>query len=210
MAHDGAVPLDPRDVPVRLEHVSFAYPGREGHVLDDVSLVLAPGERVALVGPSGAGKSTIARLLLGFDAPGGGRLLVGGSDLDELDVDAWRRRIAWVPQRPHLAAGTIADAIRLGAPGSSIAEVADAARLAGAEPFIASLPDGYATRVGDGGAGLSAGQVRRIALARALLRDTSLLILDEPTTNLDEESAASGRRRPRAPPARSDDAADHA
>jgi ATP-binding cassette subfamily C protein CydD len=94
-----------------------------------------------------------------------------------------------VPQRPHLAAGTIADAIRLGSPAAAIADVADAARRAGAEAFIAALPDGYATRVGDGGGGLSAGQIRRIALARALLRDASLLILDEPTTNLDDESA---------------------
>jgi ATP-binding cassette subfamily C protein CydD len=182
-------PLDPRDVPVRLERVSFAYPGRAGPVLDEVSLVLAPGERVALVGPSGAGKSTIARLLLGFDPPGGGRLLAGADDLADLDADAWRRRIGWVPQRPHLPAGTIADAIRLGAPAAPIAEIADAARRAGAETFIAALPDGYATRIGDGGTGISAGQARRIALARALLRDASLLILDEPTTSLDAESA---------------------
>jgi thiol reductant ABC exporter CydD subunit len=182
-------PLDPRDVPVRFERVSFAYPGRAGGVLDEVSLVLAPGERVALVGPSGAGKSTIARLLLGFDSPGGGRLLVGGADLADLDADAWRRQLGWVPQRPHLPAGTIADAIRLGAPEAPIADVADAARRAGAEAFIAALPDGYSTRVGDGGTGVSAGQARRIALARALLRDAPLLILDEPTTSLDAESA---------------------
>jgi thiol reductant ABC exporter CydD subunit len=196
-------PLDPRDVPVRLERVSFAYPGRDAGVLDDASLVLAPGERVALVGPSGAGKSTIARLLLRFDRPGGGRLLVGGTDLDDVDSDIWRRCIAWVPQRPHLPAATIGDVIRLGAPGADIAEVADAARRAGAEAFIAALPGGYATRVGDAGAGLSAGQIRRIALARALLRDASLLILDEPTTNLDDESAelvaAALERLPRTP-----------
>ena len=184
-----ALPLDPRDVPVRLERVSFSYPGRAGEVLADASLTLAPGERVAVVGQSGAGKSTIARLLLSFDRPGEGRVLVGGTDLAELDAGAWRRHLAWVPQRPHLAAGTIADAIRLGSPSASIADVADAARRAGAEAFIAALPDGYATRVGDAGAGLSAGQIRRIALARALLRDASLLILDEPTTNLDDESA---------------------
>jgi len=181
--------LDPRDVPVRFDHVHFAYPGREGLVLDDVSLALAPGERVALLGPSGAGKSTIARLLLRFDDPGRGRVLLGGTDIADVDADAWRLNVAWMPQRPHLAAGTIADAIRLGAPEEPIAEVADAARRAGAEGFIAALPDAYETRVGDGGAGLSAGQVRRIALARALLREAPLLILDEPTTSLDEESA---------------------
>ena len=183
-------PLDPRDVPVRLEHVSFAYPGREGDVLRDASLALGCGERVALVGPSGAGKSTIARLLLRFDRPDGGRLLVGGIDLDDVDSDVWRRHLAWVPQRPHLSGATIGEAIRLGAPGAAISEVADAARRAGAEAFIAALPDGYATPLGEGGMGLSAGQIRRVALARALLRDASLLILDEPTTNLDAESAA--------------------
>jgi ABC-type multidrug transport system fused ATPase/permease subunit len=152
--------------------------------------VVGCGERVALVGPSGAGKSTIARLLLRFDRPAGGRLLVGGIDLDDVESDAWRRHLAWVPQRPHLSGATIGDAIRLGAPGAAISEVADAARRAGAEAFIAALPDGYATPLGEGGLGLSAGQIRRVALARALLRDASLLILDEPTTNLDAESAA--------------------
>ncbi len=181
--------LDPRDVPVRVEGVTFAYAERDAPVLEDATLALAPGERVALVGPSGAGKSTVARLLLRFDHPDRGRVLVGATDLADVDGDAWRRRVAWVPQRPHLAAGTIADAIRLGAPAATIAEVADAARQAGAEEFVAALPDGYATRVGDGAANLSAGQIRRIALARALLRDASLLILDEPTTNLDAESA---------------------
>ena len=189
-ARDLVEPLDPRDVPVRLEHVSFAYPGRQGDVLRDLSLVLASGERVALVGPSGAGKSTIARLLLRFDRPDDGRLLVGAIDLDAVDGDAWRRHLAWVPQRPHLSGATIGEAIRLGAPGAAISDVADAARRAGAEAFIAALPDGYATPLGEGGIGLSAGQIRRLALARALLRDASLLILDEPTTNLDAESAA--------------------
>ena len=184
------VPLDARDVPIRLDHVSFSYPGREGVVLDDVSLSLAPGERVALVGPSGAGKSTLARLLLRFDEPGAGKLLLGGTDLSGGDADAWRLGVSWVPQRPHLLAGTIAEAIRLGTPDATSAEIADAARRAGAESFIVALPDAYETRVGDGGAGLSAGQLRRIALARALIRDASLVILDEPTTSLDDESAA--------------------
>ncbi len=182
-------PLGPLDAPVRLDRVSFAYSGREGLVLDDVSLTLAPGERVALVGPSGAGKSTIARLLLRFDRPGAGRLLVGATDLEQVDADSWRQHISWVPQRPQLPAGSIADAIRLGKRDASIAEVADAARAAGAEEFVAALPDGYATQVGDGAAGLSAGEIRRIAIARALLRDSSLLVLDEPTTSLDGESA---------------------
>jgi ABC-type transport system involved in cytochrome bd biosynthesis fused ATPase/permease subunit len=182
----GAAPLDARDVPIRLDRVSFAYPTRDGLVLDDLTLSLAPGERVALVGPSGAGKSTIVRLLLGFDRPSSGRVLVGATDLD---LDLWRTRLAWLPQRPHLASSTVGGAICLGRPGASSREIADAARRAGAEEFIAVLPDGYDTRVGEGGISLSAGQIRRVALARALLRDAALLILDEPTTSLDEESA---------------------
>ena len=146
---------------------------------------------------------------LRFDDPDGGRLLVGGGDLSAVDADAWRRFVAWVPQRPHLVAATIGEAIRLGDPGAPFAAVADAARRAGAEGFVAALPDAYDTRVGDGGAGLSAGQLRRIALARALLRDASLLVLDEPTTSLD---AGERRRRGRcaaAAAAESDDAPDH-
>jgi thiol reductant ABC exporter CydD subunit len=182
-------PLDARDVPIRLDRVSFAYPARDGLALDDVTLSLAPGERVALVGPSGAGKSTIVRLLLGFDRPDAGRILVGATDLADLDLEIWRTRVAWVPQRPHLASSTVGAAIGLGRPDASPVEIADAARRAGAEGFIASLPDGYDTRVGDGGISLSVGQIRRVALARALLRDAALLILDEPTTSLDLESA---------------------
>jgi thiol reductant ABC exporter CydD subunit len=183
-------PLDPRDVPVRLRGVSFTYPGRDAEALADVNLALSPGERVALVGPSGSGKSTLIRLLLRFDRPGRGRVLAGGIDLDDVDPDAWRRLVAWLPQRPQLGAGSIADAIALGDPAASRRRVVEAARRAGAHAFVADLPEGYNTRVGDGGAGLSAGQVRRVALARALHRDAALLLLDEPTTNLDPASAA--------------------
>jgi ATP-binding cassette, subfamily C, bacterial CydD len=182
-------PLDPRDVPVRLRSVSFTYPGRDAEALADVNLALSPGERVAVVGPSGSGKSTLIRLLLRFDRPGRGRILVGGIDLDDVDPDPWRQLVAWLPQRPQLGAGTIADAIGLGDPAASRRRVVEAARRAGAHTFVAELPEGYNTRVGDGGAGLSAGQVRRIAMARALLRDAALLLLDEPTTNLDAASA---------------------
>ena len=185
----GAVaPPDPRLAPVRLDGVSFAYPG-SSTVLDQVDLELAPGETVALVGPSGSGKSTLASLLLRLAEPTAGRITVGGVELASCDPAAWRRQLAWVPQRPTLFRGTVADNIRLGNPGASAGRVEGAALLAGAAAFVHDLPDGFETVVGDGGRALSAGQLQRLALARAFLRDASLVILDEPTANLDRGSA---------------------
>ncbi|WP_168221161.1 thiol reductant ABC exporter subunit CydD [Actinomadura sp. WMMA1423] len=193
-------PLPPagtrRDVPapdratLRLDGVTVAYPGRDAPALDDFSLTVHPGETVALVGPSGAGKSTVLAVLLGFVRPDSGRVLVDWDDLADLSPDAWRERIAWVPQRPHLFAGSVAANIRLGRPDASDAEVREAARAAGALEFVEALPSGFETPLGDRGAGLSAGQRQRIALARAFLRDAPLLLLDEPTSNLDSESEA--------------------
>jgi thiol reductant ABC exporter CydD subunit len=184
-----AAPLSPRNLPMRLERVSFSYPARPGPVLDGVSLELAPGETVALVGPSGAGKSTIAALLLRLLEPTSGRVTVGSLDLASCDSRAWRTQVAWVPQRPTLFRGTVADNIRLGDPDARDERIRAAAALAGADAFIRELPFGYETVVGDGGRPLSAGEVQRIALARAFLRDAPLVILDEPTANLDPESA---------------------
>ena len=185
----GAVaPPDPCLAPVRLDGVSFAYPGSSA-VLDQVDLELAPGETVALVGPSGSGKSTLASLLLRLAEPTAGRITVGGVELASCDPAAWRRQLAWVPQRPTLFRGTVADNIRLGNPGASAGRVEGAALLAGAAAFVHDLPDGFETVVGDGGRALSAGQLQRLALARAFLRDASLVILDEPTANLDRGSA---------------------
>ena len=175
---------------IRLEGVSFRYPGRPSLVLDDVGLELAPGELVALVGPSGAGKSTIASLILRFVQPTEGRLVADGTAVAECDLEAWRRQIAWVPQRPALLRATVADNVRLADPAAAEERVRRAAALAGADGFVRRLPDGYETVVGDGGRPLSAGQVQRIALARAFLRDAPLVVLDEPTANLDPESAA--------------------
>jgi thiol reductant ABC exporter CydD subunit len=177
----------PALAPVRLERVSFSYPTRPARVLDELDLEVAPGETVALVGESGAGKSTVAALIQGFLAPTGGRVTVGGVDLSECDVAAWRRLVAWVPQRPALLRGTVADNIRLGAPASDAA-VRSAASLAGADAFVTALPRGYATLVGDGGRALSPGERRRIGLARAFLRDAPLAVLDEPTADLDPAS----------------------
>jgi thiol reductant ABC exporter CydD subunit len=184
-----AVPPSPRSVPVRFEGVSFAYPARNAVVLESIDLELEPGETVALVGPSGSGKSTVAALLLGFAEPAEGRILVGGVDLAVCDTPAWRAQVAWVPQRPTLFRGTVAANIRLGDPSADDERMRIAAELAGADAFVRALPAGYGTVVGDGGRPLSAGQLQRIALARAFLRDAPLVILDEPTANLDDRTA---------------------
>jgi thiol reductant ABC exporter CydD subunit len=185
-----ARPPSPRDVPVRLDGVSYAYPARAGDVLRHVDLELTPGETVALVGPSGSGKSTIASLLLRLADPTAGRVLAGDLDLASCDAGAWRAQIAWVPQRPTLFRATVRDNIGLGDPTADDERVLAAATLAGAAGFIADLPEGFETVVGDGGRTLSAGERRRIGLARAFLRDAPLVILDEPTADLDEGSAA--------------------
>jgi ATP-binding cassette subfamily C protein CydD len=181
-------PLSPAIFPVRFEGVSFSYPARPEFVLHEFDLELAPGETVALVGESGAGKSTAAALLLGLIEPAGGRVSVGGVDLAACHMAAWHRLVAWVPQRPALLRATVADNIRLGAPSASDEEVREAAALAGADRFVRALPAGYDTTVGDGGRPLSPGERRRIALARAFLRDSPLVILDEPTADLDPVS----------------------
>jgi thiol reductant ABC exporter CydD subunit len=184
-----AIPPSPADVPVRLEGVSFAYPGREGPVLDGVNLELEPGETLALVGPSGAGKSTLASVMLRLAEPLHGRIRAGSVDLAECSAEAWRAQIAWLPQRPTLFRDTVAENIRLADPDAGMDRVRAAAELAVADAFIADLPQGYETVVGEGGRPLSAGQLQRIALARAFLREAPLLILDEPTANLDPPSA---------------------
>jgi ATP-binding cassette, subfamily C, bacterial CydD len=183
-------PPSPARHPIRFEQVSFTYPARETLVLHQLDLELAPGEAVALVGESGAGKSTVAALLLGLLEPTDGRITVGGVDLQRTRIETWRRSIAWVPQQPMLLRGTVEENIRLGDAGASGERVIDAAARAGAHDFIAALPDGYATRVGDGERSLSPGERRRIGLARSFLRDAPLVILDEPTADLDPDSVA--------------------
>jgi ATP-binding cassette, subfamily C, bacterial CydD len=174
---------------IRLERVSFSYPGRGRPALDEVELQLCPGETVALMGPSGAGKSTIASLLLLLAEPDEGSVLADGLEVSAFDPETWRRQLAWLPQRPSLLRGTVADNIRLGGQSAGLARVRSAAALAGADSFIEALPEGYETVVGDGGRPLSAGQARRLGLARAFLRNAPLVILDEPTAHLDPESA---------------------
>ncbi|MFD5200018.1 thiol reductant ABC exporter subunit CydD [Streptomyces sp. NPDC058375] len=182
------------DVPdtLRLElaDVTVRHEGRPEPSLDAASLTVEPGETVALVGPSGVGKSTLLNVILGFARPDEGRVRVGGRDLAALDPDRWRSRIAWVPQRPHLFAGTVAENVRLARPDADDEAIVGALRDAGAYDFVAALPDGMLTPLGEDGAGLSAGQRQRLALARAFLADRPLLLLDEPTASLDGESEA--------------------
>ncbi|MEU7980341.1 thiol reductant ABC exporter subunit CydD [Micromonospora sp. NPDC049081] len=156
--------------------------------LRDVTLTIRPGERIAVVGPSGAGKSTLLGLLLGFVTPTAGRITVAGVDLADVDPDDWRRQIAWVPQRAHLFAATLADNIRLGAPDTPDATLARAVTDAALDDVVTALPDGLGTLLGERGHGLSSGQRQRVALARAFLRDAPLVLLDEPTARLDTAS----------------------
>ncbi|MEW2559108.1 thiol reductant ABC exporter subunit CydD [Streptomyces griseorubiginosus] len=172
------------------ERVTVRYPGRSGDAVTDVSFEVAPGETVALVGPSGAGKSTLLNVLLGFVRPAEGRVRIGGADLAEVDLAEWRSRIAWVPQRPQLFAGTIAENVRLARPDADDTAVRQALADAGAREFVDALPLGADTVLGEDGAGLSAGQRQRLALARAFLADRPVLLLDEPTAALDGATEA--------------------
>lgn len=188
---DGGTGAVPQSVRLELDGVTVRHAGRAEPSLDAATLTVEPGETVALVGPSGVGKSTLLDVVLGFAVPEeGGSVRVGGADLATLDLEEWRARIAWVPQRPHLFAGTVAENVRLARPDASDEAVRDALRDAGADGFVAGLPQGLDTLLGEDGAGLSAGQRQRLALARAFLADRPLLLLDEPTAALDGETEA--------------------
>ena len=183
------MPRHDRGLTLSLEAVSLTWPdGRTG--LAGLDLTIAAGERVAVVGPSGAGKSTLLQLLLGFVRPDAGTIQADGQPLDRLDPADWRRHLAWVPQRPHLFTGTLADNLRLAHPEAGEDELYQALERAHCMEFVKRLPQGLETPVGDGGHPLSGGQRQRLALARAFLRPARLVLLDEPTAHLDLESEA--------------------
>ena len=175
-----------RSADLTIDGLCVTYPGRSEPALADVSLTVTAGETLALVGPSGCGKSTLLSVLCsGCSAPERGSIRVGDVELVELDPDAWRAQLAWVPQRPHLFHASIADNVRIGRREASADEVWAAIDDAGLADVVANLPEGVDTILGDRGAGLSAGERQRLALARAFLRDAPLLLLDEPTASLD-------------------------
>ncbi len=174
---------------VAFERVTFAYPARPTHsALHDFSLVVQPGETVALVGPSGAGKTTVFQLLYRFYDPQQGVVRIDGVALPAADPAAFRRRLALVPQEPFIFTGTVEQNIAFGRPDAGGAEIRAAAEAAAARDFIEALPQGFATSLGEKGVQLSGGQRQRIALARAILRDPAILLLDEATSALDAES----------------------
>lgn len=191
VTHTGrVVPRFAEGPAVAIEAVSYRYPERESPAVRDVTLRLAPGETVAVVGRSGAGKSTLASLLLRHLDPDTGQITVDGVDLRDLTRDALRRTVTVVAQETYLFHGTVAENLRLARPDATDADLRAAARAAGAHDFITALPDGYATAVGERGTTFSGGQRQRLAIARALLADAPVLVLDEATSHLDRRQEA--------------------
>src|SRR3954468_9623180 len=183
-----ARPLGRASGAVSFDHVSFRYPGQPHDALSDVTFAVAPGETVALVGPSGAGKSTVAKLLLRFYDPGAGEVRLDGRDLRDIRLEELRDNVTVLLQETLVFHGTVRENIAYGKPAATADEIVAAARAADAHEFIEALPDAYETVIGQKGRKLSGGQRQRIAIARAMIRDAPVLLLDEPTTGLDAES----------------------
>lgn len=170
---------------VRFEHVSFRYPERTTDSLNDLSLILRKGTLTVVTGPSGSGKSSLIKLLLRFQSPQSGRILIDGAELDSIDLAAWRSRVSFAPQQPVLLKGSLLENIRLARPDAEMADIQTAVRWAGISDLIERLPLGFDTQVGEGGGGLSGGQRQRISLARAFLKKAPVLIMDEPSSHQD-------------------------
>jgi ATP-binding cassette subfamily C protein CydD len=183
----GFLPAPSGPPAILFEGVSFRYGGVRGGVTA-VDLELPAGSITALAGESGAGKTTLARLLVGLARPESGRILVNGHDLTTLAPDSWRSRLAWVPQTPYFTSGTVRENLLLGRPDADENLINTALAAAAADQFISRLPLGLDTLLGDRGAGLSGGELRRLALARAYVCQATLIVLDEPTAGLDAES----------------------
>jgi thiol reductant ABC exporter CydD subunit len=180
-----------RDVPypgssvLAVRELTVRYKGRNRPALAGLSFEVNPGEVLAVTGPSGCGKSTLLAVLLGLLEPASGEVRIGEVDVSEFDPSAWRSRVAWVPQRPHLFSASVADNVRLGRSDATDAEIVEALAAAGLDQVVQGLPQGINTLLGERGAGLSAGERQRVALARAFVRNAPLLLLDEPTAGLD-------------------------
>jgi ABC-type multidrug transport system fused ATPase/permease subunit len=186
---EGAFTLTLPQGHVEFDSVRFSYPGNEREALSDVSFEVGPGEVLALVGPSGSGKSTIAKLLLRFYDPHAGAVRLDGHDLRELSLSSLRENVAVLLQETLVFGGTVRENIAYGKPDASEEEIVAAAKAADAHGFVEALPKGYDTVVGQKGRLLSDGQRQRLAIARAMIRDAPVLVLDEPTTGLDARSS---------------------
>lgn len=173
------------EINITFDHVTYQYPGRDAPAINDVSFHIRSGQMTALVGVSGAGKSTIASLLLRFMEPTSGQILVNGKPLRDFPADDWRQNLSWVPQSPYLFHDSLAANLKLARPDANDEQLARACQQAGLLDFITTLPDGFETHIGERGARLSGGQMQRLALARAFLKNAEFLLLDEPTSSLD-------------------------
>jgi ATP-binding cassette subfamily B protein len=184
----GARDLGPVAGEIRLDQVTFSYPGTSRPAVADLTVTIEPGQLAALVGPTGAGKTTITGLVSRFHDPQQGQILIDGTDLRQVTRDSLARQLGMVFQDTFLFHASIADNLRYARPGASDADLADAAKAAYLHEFVCSLPDGYDTIVGERGHRLSGGEKQRLAIARVILRDPRIVILDEATSHLDSVS----------------------